>query len=584
MSGRRGVQQDPWRVRVHDRSGRVLGAGILLSDFRVLTCAHVLGQAGSPPRSTGDSAEWPMRVDLLGWLPAERRLARTVSGCCVPARTDAGIGSAGDVALLELDRAPGSLGNREPGAQLRGLAVLRDRPVRICGFPASRDEGMWLEATTSGPSGEWVQLNTGTDFGAQVAPGFSGAGVLDQETGSVIGMVMAKAAQKDRGVFWMLPVEDVAAHLPSIKHLIVGDPAADPSFLVYQESALDGTETDAMRTVAEAMHAAGAGLPVVVVCDREDDRAAAFGWLVARADLGVRNRMTAGSAEDAPPGTIPRAGSIDVAIDATGMTTGQVCQRIAARLGIVADSPASLVGRLGDTALAIVVDSADNAAEPDALFNELLFPLASAGAKVVVGARSLPAIAENRVSSVRLGAGAGSGPLGAAPDLVRMDRLDGLVERVRLAEDAAREIAPRILGAPQVPCQSDRLLVRVAQLRRLYARRRQPASCEDADVLAVLDAAQDRAVRALRDAQAIRQELDALLVLRNDLRGSLDNYRVMANAKGFAEDIELARLYTAAHQTLWCAPCDLAAARVKVTAYLHAVWRRLGLDGEGAAT
>jgi hypothetical protein len=118
----------------------------------------------------------------------------------------------------------------------------------------------------------------------------------------------------------------------------------------------------------------------------------------------------------------------------------------------------------------------------------------------------------------------------------------------------------------------------------LYTQRRQPTSCEDADVLAALDLAQDRAVRALRAAQAARQELDALLTERNDLRGRLDNYRVMANAKGFAEDIELAGLFTAADQGLWCAPCDLAAARVKVTAYLHAVWGRLDLDGEGAAT
>jgi hypothetical protein len=157
------------------------------------------------------------------------------------------------------------------------------------------------------------------------------------------------------------------------------------------------------------------------------------------------------------------------------------------------------------------------------------------------------------------------------------------VTRVGLAEDAAREIASRILGAPPMRYRSEQLLLRVAQLR-LHARRRQPTSREDADLLVALDDAEDRTVRALRAAQAVRQELDGLLAERNDLRGRLDDYRVMANAKGFAEDIELAGLFTAAYQALWCAPCDLAAARASVSAYLDAVWRRLGLAVEAAAT
>jgi hypothetical protein len=571
-----GPRQDPWRVRIHDGDGAVLGAGILLSDGRVLTCAHVLPEkvADLDPSDGGhgDRAGWPIRVDLVGRFPVRSRRARVAPRGWVPARADVGLGSVGDVVLLEVDPLP----------------CLPGRSVRICGFPAGGDQGIWLAATVSGPSGEWVQLNAVTEPGPQVRPGFSGAGVLDEATGTVIGMVVAKGAERDRGVFWMLPIDAVASHLPSMADLVTGDPLADASFRAHQKAALDETVAAALHTLVEALGARSTGRPIMFLSEQEDVRSAAFGLLVTRADRAIRARMPQWFARNSPPGTLPRVGSIDVAVDASGRTTAQVCRRLADRLGLIAGSAAELVGQLragSPKSITLVVDCVDRAAEPVELFTDLLYPLAQSGSKVVLGARSMPAVATGRTTvvdlDVRLGAGTGPGPIGKLPVPDRLDRLDNLVDRVGAAEAAARaahhNTALRILDAPPVREEFASLQLRVLRLR-MGVRRLAPTDRKVSDILAALDAAEGRVADALHRARDAQRRLDALLAERDDQRGLLDAYRVLAACSGLGEDLPLTELFTEAHRRLWKAPCDLPAARAAVTDYLHALWHRLGLS------
>ena len=90
--------QRKWRVRVCDAHGTVLGAGILLGTRHVLTCAHVLLQAGdlsnqdAPPNIE-------VVIEFVGLHPLRSARAQVAAGGWVPPNDANG----GDVALLELE-------------------------------------------------------------------------------------------------------------------------------------------------------------------------------------------------------------------------------------------------------------------------------------------------------------------------------------------------------------------------------------------------------------------------------------------------------------------------------------------------
>jgi hypothetical protein len=93
----------------------------------------------------------------------------------------------------------------------------------------------------------------------------------------------------------------------------------------------------------------------------------------------------------------------------------------------------------------------------------------------------------------------------------------------------------------------------------------------------------DRLDRAVDGAHAqTRSQLAAytgLLGRRAELRGRLDAYRAKAARLGRAEDLELAALHRQAHDLLFTAPCDLAAATVAVNRYQQAVRHGAGQEG-----
>lgn len=94
-----------------------------------------------------------------------------------------------------------------------------------------------------------------------------------------------------------------------------------------------------------------------------------------------------------------------------------------------------------------------------------------------------------------------------------------------------------------------------------------------------LDLLGKQASAALRQCREAEQAAAALLGRRDELRGLLDAYRAKAGRLGGAEDTVLDASYRQAHDLLWTAPCDLAAATAAVGRYQQAVLRlsRTGL-------
>jgi len=82
---------------------------------------------------------------------------------------------------------------------------------------------------------------------------------------------------------------------------------------------------------------------------------------------------------------------------------------------------------------------------------------------------------------------------------------------------------------------------------------------------------QQRAQSANAQARFDRDANQAPLSERTELRGRLDAYTAKAARYGLAESPQLARMATRARDLLFTAPCDLAAARTALAAYVNAV-------------
>ncbi|ACU36467.1 hypothetical protein Amir_2530 [Actinosynnema mirum DSM 43827] len=504
----------PWRVRLCDASGGVLGAGVLLDDLRtVLTCAHVVGEGVEP-----------VLVDVVGQRIAARRV-RVV----LPQEDQRG-----DVALLELVRAaPGG-----SGALLHRVGVSWGRVVRTFGYPHRYSDGVWTSLTLAagaGPGQEWVQMNALPRQRA-VTAGFSGAGVADDLTGAVVGIVVSADLDREAGLAWMLPVETVLAHLPSAAGFVAEDSEAE------RELSAPGS-TAAARRVVDWLER-DRGLLVLVGADL-----AVLRWLAVLGSRDLRSTSSgsvAGSVAGVVSGVVgaaPEVGSVDVAVDATGLGAEEVSRRLGAQVGrfrgsgghpdeLVMTGSGSGPGERGGP-VTVVVNGVDAAADPGELLEHVVKPLVRGGTRVALGFHrgDAPALASVRAwqadeHSGRLVA------LGARiRDLAHLERAaGGLVKAHWLRVD--------LMGL--------RASLDEAGLVSLE-RRVQRYGVE----------AEGRLARAVRELEGLRRLLDA--------SGAL------AAGHGHEEDLELGELYRRARELLSRLPADPEACHTAVFAHLHAV-------------
>jgi hypothetical protein len=145
--------------------------------------------------------------------------------------------------------------------------------------------------------------------------------------------------------------------------------------------------------------------------------------------------------------------------------------------------------------------------------------------------------------------------------------LDGLAEAVAEGQRVRERVAARI-AAPNLPELADP----VPALRGRWAGLSElPADGQwqrRADALAALEADAAAALVAATRATGL---LTGLLDRRDELRGRLDAYRAVAANIGRAEDAALTARYREAHDLLWTAPCDLAAATRALAGYQRAI-------------
>jgi chromosome segregation ATPase len=135
-------------------------------------------------------------------------------------------------------------------------------------------------------------------------------------------------------------------------------------------------------------------------------------------------------------------------------------------------------------------------------------------------------------------------------------------DAVTSRERAAAKIAASALPPPP---QAADLAGRLATLEALMAAGRWSRLAAELEII------EEQAARASRQFRDAQRAAEALLSRRGELRALLDAYQVKAARLGAAEDPTLTSRYDLAHDLLWTAPCDLAAAAGAVTHYQEAI-------------
>ena len=207
-------------VRLHDRRGTTVGAGFLIDERHVLTCAYVVGQAldvdvaGSPP-------EAEVSLDLPLVPGAGRFVGAVVSEGWFPGTDDGG----GNIAILRLAAPAPAAASPAP---MRRQSAMPGNRFRAFGLAPDAGPSGWTNGTILGSGGpaQWVGLEaTAGRPGLSSVPG--GSPVWD-DTGAVVGMVVAHERVQDLDTAYMIPVEVLELYwLPLKSH--VQQPLASPS-------------------------------------------------------------------------------------------------------------------------------------------------------------------------------------------------------------------------------------------------------------------------------------------------------------------------------------------------------------------
>lgn len=556
--------ENPWRVRVDDAGGTPRGAGVLLDGRNVLTCAHVVRNAGAAPggaashvrvTSVACHPEWSVtaRVDPDSWV--YRNGTRR-----------------GDVALLTLDEpAPCDAGTK------LWLAPISGGRVRVYGFPQIEPYGIAADAELAGSGsreGEWAVLNRVHSAGQWIEEGFSGAGVLalDGEfAGRVIGIVVADYVAGDARAAWMLPTETIhnylRDHLPTGRY-IAGEPATVlPPGGTPPDPGLDDPLRLALTQELTRLLTGGWTGAVVLTGGATGTGTSWLVRLVRTADPAARAGVSDVELSGAPRDTVLGLGAVDAAYDARGRSLAEVRRYLADRFGFPEDAP-DLLHRLlrRKPPACLVIGGVDRAADPEALVGRLLGPLASRartrGIRLVLGFDGQPP------AGLAYEVSLGPEPIGGRSlrPAAREDAERG-VARLAAAEEAASALHTEwglmFFGPPPLPpCRAPQLRVRLAVAR----------GAEPDGELALI---RDDAVASLDGVERFEHGMRRLVARYEDLLRTLEVNRVRSQRFFGAEDLRLAALHDSAARTLRTVPVDLRAAAVAVDRYKDEVNRRV---------
>jgi hypothetical protein len=196
-------------VRIRTVDGVVIGAGFLVGERQILTCAHVVSQACSLTDHLLDVPQGVVSLDFPLISPRTLFTAKVVQWR--PLLAD----GRGDIAGLELQSEPPA------GTEVVRFATAEDvweHAFRAFGFPTGYDDGVWATGRLLGRQAtDWVMIEGVKAQGFAVGPGFSGTPVWDTQLQGVVGMVVAASRPADTKAAFVLPLDVLVAAWPRIE-------------------------------------------------------------------------------------------------------------------------------------------------------------------------------------------------------------------------------------------------------------------------------------------------------------------------------------------------------------------------------
>jgi len=190
-------------VRIYSADGTIVGAGFLVTDRHILTCAHVVADALGLPPGSPDAPQGELNLDFPLIAPSQI-LTATVAHWRPPA----------DVAGLEVT------GEQPAKAKAARLVTAHDwweHPFRAFGFPKGYDDGIWASGLLRGRQANgWVQIEDVKQTGYFVQPGFSGGPVWDEELDGVAGMTVAADTGEGIQAAFIIPTDVLIETWPAL--------------------------------------------------------------------------------------------------------------------------------------------------------------------------------------------------------------------------------------------------------------------------------------------------------------------------------------------------------------------------------
>lgn len=205
-------------IRIYSNNSKVVGAGFLVSQKYILTCAHVVADALGIARNTAEMPNAEVRLDFPLLAAKQLFTARIVFWRPVNPNE-----FAEDIAALELESSPP---NTAQPARLVASKELWGHPFRVLGFPKNQPNGVWAAGEIrAGLANGWVQLEDIKQQGYALEPGFSGAPIWDEQLQGVAGMAVAAEMERAAAkVAFIIPTQvliaawpDLDEQVPSIK-------------------------------------------------------------------------------------------------------------------------------------------------------------------------------------------------------------------------------------------------------------------------------------------------------------------------------------------------------------------------------
>jgi tetratricopeptide (TPR) repeat protein len=202
-------------VRIFSPNGSVWGAGFLVSERHVVTCAHVVAQALgiSPEEEAAPTASVPFDFPLL--RPEVKFTGSVIFWRPIKSDPAASTETSEDIAVLEFN-APLPSGCRP--AQLVSSNDFWNHDFRAFGFPSGHDNGIWADGKLkAAQAGGWIQIEDVGTTGQAVVPGFSGGPVWDEQLKGIAGMVVVADRRAEARVAFIIPIPILAQAWPPLK-------------------------------------------------------------------------------------------------------------------------------------------------------------------------------------------------------------------------------------------------------------------------------------------------------------------------------------------------------------------------------